>query len=83
MFQNLKVMKRLKSLRNIRQYGGEWDVNDIGSMSLRIDDGTNREYLFFWPYGWSGEDSIKLPTNKIVDVLQAQSLDEIYELKDR
>jgi hypothetical protein len=48
-----------------------------------MDDGTNREYLFFWPYGWSAEDSIKLPTNKIVDVLEANSLDEIYELKDR
>lgn len=81
MFQNLKIVRRLKSLRNIREYGGEWDVNDVGSLSLRMDDGTNREYLFFWPYGWSAEDSVKLPTYKILDALEAQSIDDIYELK--
>jgi hypothetical protein len=45
-----------------------------------MKDGSNREYLFFWPYGW--KDGIHLSTQKIDSLMQCETIDDIYTLQE-
>lgn len=74
-----KKRKTLKHLRMLAGHRGEWDVNDIGSVSLRMKDGSTTEYLFFWPYGW--KDGLSINPNEINKLLQCQTIDEVYDLE--
>lgn len=76
----IKRRNLIRGLKRSAKYGGEWDINDIGSVSLRMKDGSNREYLFFWPYGW--KDGIHLSTQKIDSLMQCETIDDIYTLQE-
>ena len=74
-----KKKETIKHLRSIRKYNAEMDINDLGSVSLRMKDGTTTEYLFFWPYGW--KDGISINKEKIDKLMQCTTIDEVYELE--
>ena len=78
-----KVIRRkqlLRSLRNNAKYGAEWDINDIGSVSIKMKNGTTNEYLFFWPYGW--KDGLSIDVSKVDKMLECTSMDDVYMLVD-
>jgi len=46
-----------------------------------MQDGSMKKFVFFWPYGW--DDKIAIPAKKLDKVLEATSIDDIYELEGR
>jgi hypothetical protein len=69
----------IKNLRHASKYSARWDVNDLGTVEMQ--DGSMKKFVFFWPYGW--DDKIAIPANKLDKVLEATSIDDIYELERR
>lgn len=69
----------IKNLRRSSRYGAQWDVNDLGTVSMQ--DGSSKQFIFFWPYGW--DDKIALPVKSLDKLLEADSLDDVYELQER